>query len=86
MREQGETGEGWRSVELFDRWLGHTDVFPQEEQDRLLVLALVDEGLQPVRKLRGRLVLSEPQRRLGQEQVGHGYALGRREQRQYRTR
>ena len=32
-------------MELFDRWLGHADVFPQEEQDRLLVRALVDEGL-----------------------------------------
>jgi hypothetical protein len=73
-------------AELFDRWLGHADVFPQEEQDRLLVLALVDEGLQPVRKVRGRLVLSEPQRRLGQAQVGHRYALGRREQRQHRAR
>ena len=73
-------------MELFDRWLGHADVSPQEEQDRLLALALADEGLQPVRKVRRRLVLSKPQRRLRQEQVGHRYALGRREQRQHRTR
>jgi hypothetical protein len=47
---------------------------------------LVDESLQPVREVRGRLILSEPQQRLGQEQVRHRYALGRREQRENRTR